>query len=179
MKVRGRDYNGTGPWSAAAILERYSEHAARLGVQNLLDLSPKEYVSGDQRWIYPVMDKVIEGIKAGDVACATIGVEFIEQDGKFTFGSTLKAQTARALKQQVLPGALVTRLRKRIVSMLIDGNVPREYKEYAKLLRKIGFSDLWSRLETSVPKDNKYVMRHFNYLRAVHEKSSSVTRVGL
>ena len=172
-----RDYNGTGPWSSASILERYSDYAARLSVQDLKDLSPKEYIRGEQRWIYPAMEKVIEGIKLGDLACATIGVEFIEQDGKFVFGRILKAQTARALKAVELPSSLVIRLRKRIVTMLIEGNIPREYKEYVRLLRKIGFSDLWSRIEASVPRENKYVMRHYGYLRAIHEKSPSVIRV--
>jgi hypothetical protein len=32
------------------------------------------------------MDVVCEGIRAGDLACAEIGVEMIEEDGGFAFG---------------------------------------------------------------------------------------------
>jgi hypothetical protein len=51
------------------------------------------------------MDAVVEGIRAGDPACSTIGVEFIEEDGKFPFGANLKSRTARALRQASLPQA--------------------------------------------------------------------------
>jgi hypothetical protein len=167
-----RDYNGKGKWTGEAIRIRYLEHAARLNISDPLDLMPKELVRGEVRWIYPLMNEVIEGIKRGDMACATIGVEFLEEDGKFTFGANLKAQTA--LRQIQISEALAVKLRRRITTMLINGNVPREFREYVKLLRKIGFEDLWPRIEAEVPRDNKYVMRYFGYLRSFHERSSSV-----
>lgn len=86
------------------------------------------------------MDAVIDGIQAGDAACFTIGVEFIEEDKKFPFGSNLKSRTAWALRQSGLSNALVVRIRRCVADMLQAGNTPREYREYAKLLRKIGFS---------------------------------------
>lgn len=69
-------------------------------------------------------------------------MEFVEQDQHFSFGKLLKSDTARALRQQDdLPDDLKERLRARIVTMLLHGNVPHEYQEYAKLLRKIGFAE--------------------------------------
>ncbi|MBM4298033.1 MAG: hypothetical protein FJ143_09870 [Deltaproteobacteria bacterium] len=120
------------------------------------------------------MDQVVEGIRDGDLACIVIGVEFIEEDRKFPFGAILKARVARALRQVALPKSLANRIRKRVVDMLIVGNVPREYREYVRLLRKVGFNDLWPRLQANVPRDNKYVMRYFDYLRAIHERAPSV-----
>ena len=58
--------------------------------------------------------------------------------------------------------------------MLIAGNVPREFREYVKLLRTIGFDELWPRLEANVPRDNKYVMRYFAHLEAIHKQDTSV-----
>jgi hypothetical protein len=172
--MRVRDYNGTGKWAWEAIVSRYLEHAAKVGVQEPLLLKPVELVRGEDHWIYPLMDQIITGVHAGDRACMVVGVEFLEEDRKFPFGANLKARTARALRQATLPPSLATRLRRRIVAMLVSGNVPREYREYARLLRKIGFEDWWPRLEEQVPKANPYAMRYFNYFRLVHERSSAV-----
>lgn len=157
-------------------MSRYLEHAARLGVEQPLLLKPVELVRGEEHWIYPVMDQVITGIYSGDAACVVIGVEFLEEDRKFSFGANLKARTARALRLAEVSPSLAERLRRRIVSMLVEGNVPREYREYARLLRKIGFDKWWPRLSEQVPKENPYAMRYFNYFRLVHEQSAAVVR---
>jgi hypothetical protein len=169
-----RDYNGKGNWNVEAVQERYLEHCARLGVQTPRDLQPKTYKRPEATWIYPIMKPVIEGIKAGDPACATLGVEFIEQDSTFPFGRVLKSNAARALK-----GAeLKTRIRRRIASMLAAGNTPRVFQEYARLLRKVGFEGHWPRMAASAPVGNKYAMRYFAYFLAIQERSSAVVPGG-
>ncbi|HEY1288734.1 MAG TPA: hypothetical protein VGF58_10455 [Burkholderiales bacterium] len=165
-----RDYNGKGKWAWEAIRSRYLDYAARLGLDSPLDLRPKEVIRGETRWIYPLMEEVIQGIKGGDAACAAIGIEFMEEDGKFVFGASLKSRTARALRQATLSETQAVRIRRRVTSMLVAGNVPREFRDYVRLLRKVGFEDFWPRIESEVPRDNKYVMRYFAYLRAIHER---------
>lgn len=169
-----RDYNGKGDWTAAAVQARYAEFAARFGVEMPRSLTPIVYQQADVRWVYPIMDSVIDGILAGDPACAAIGVEFIEEDRKFPFGANLRARTARALRQSTLPDALKLRIRRRIVDMLIAGNTPREYREYAKLLRKTGFSELWPRLDAGVPRTNRHAMRYYRYFEAIHRRAPAV-----
>ena len=168
-----RDYNGSGHWSAAAVQARYADLARRHAIEPR-PLAPKTYERGDTRWVYPVMDAVIEGILAGDPACAAIGVEFIEEDRKFPFGADLKARTARALRQNALADGLSIRIRRRVVDMLIAGNTPREYREYAKLLRRIGFRELWPRLDAGVPRGNRHAMRYYRYFEAIHRHSPAV-----
>lgn len=168
------DYNGKGAWSAAAVQARYADFAERYGLETPRPLEPRIYERSGTRWTYPIMDPIIEGILAGDPACAAIGVEFIEEDRKFPFGANLKARTARALRQSTLPGALSIRIRRRIVDMLIAGNTPREYREYAKLLRKTGFRDLWPRLEAGVPRTNRHAMRYYRYFEAIHQRAPAV-----
>jgi len=133
------DYNGEGRWTRENTLARYAQYTAKLTTEPR-DLSPRE--SSDnvgQHWVYPVMDEVIKGIDAGDLACIQIGIEFIEEDSRFPFGKTLKSDTARALRRATLTGAQQCRIRKRVFAMLRAGNVPHEYGEYAKLVRSIGF----------------------------------------
>ena len=161
-----RDYNGTGEWSRDAILERYSQYAHALGITELRDLTPQVFPPGSARptHIYSVMDEVIPGIEAGDLACIKIGIEYIGEDQHFVFGRTLKSNTARALRRAPLSEEQAERVRKRIVNMLIDGLIFREYREYAKLLRTLGFEEWWPYIEQNVDRQNPFVMRYYHYL---------------
>jgi hypothetical protein len=154
------DYNGEGRWSRAEILRRYSSLASQLGVSPR-DLSPIEHEERGRKWVYPVMSEVIEGIEAGDAACVVIGIEFIEEDARFPFGKILKSNTARALRRANLTDDQKERIRRRVFAMLRDGHVPHEYKEYAKLVRRIGFDA--KSLDSIPASDNPYVMRFYNY----------------
>jgi hypothetical protein len=158
-----RDYNGTGAWSRDAILQRYADYARTLGLTELHDLRPREHVEGETCWIYPVMHEIIEAIKAGDPAATQIGIEFIEQDQHFPFGKILKSNTARALRRAALTATQTERIRRRIVAMLLDGQVPHEYHAYAKLLRKMGIGHWWPEIEDRVDRSNRYVMRYYHY----------------
>jgi hypothetical protein len=158
-----RDYNGLGEWSADALKERYRRHCHRLGQPEARRLTAQEHVEGNVRWVYPIMHAVIDGIKAGDRACAELGVEFVESDQKQPFGRSLHASTARALKRADLDLQQVTRLRNRILQMLVDGQVPHEYRAYANLLRHIGLGPSWPEQRRKVDEGNAYVMRHVRY----------------
>jgi hypothetical protein len=109
------------------------------------------------------MHKVIEGIEAGDAACIRLGIEFIEEDAMFPFGRILKSNTARALRRASLSEAQREQVRQRVLSMLRAGKVPHEFREYAKLVKKIGLqaADLGE-----VPGTSERVSRFRSYLQA-------------
>jgi hypothetical protein len=153
------DHNGEGRWSRSGILSRYAELSKEQRIRPR-DLSPMEHSQGDRRWVFPVMNKVIEGIEAGDTACIWIGIEFIEEDTRFPFGKTLKANTARALRRAPLTEEQKRRIRRRVFTMLRRGLVPREFHEYAKLVRAIGFD------ADDIPagvSSNRFVERYRSY----------------
>jgi hypothetical protein len=158
------DYNGQGDWSSDAILQRYTLYCKQLQVNESNDLTPRTLVQGDKKWIWPVMEIVIQGIENGDIACKLIGIEFIEQDQKFSFGKILKSNTARSLRRTKLEEEDKQKIRLRLVNMLLAGNVPHEYKQYAKLLKKVGLENYREILENGVNRSNNYVMKYFNYL---------------
>jgi hypothetical protein len=160
-----RDYNGEGEWSKDEIIRRYLQYCRAMNVPDPIDLSPVEQAKGNVKWIYPVMDKVIAGIEQGDAACRRIGIEFIEEDRKFPFGKILKSNTARALRRSELTTEEKERIRRRLVAMLIAENVPHEYKQYAKLLKKIGVDAYWEEVENRINRPNKYVMKYYDYLK--------------
>jgi hypothetical protein len=109
------------------------------------------------------MFKVIAGIEAGDRACTELGVEFIERAGKQPFGRVLHANAARALRRAALNAPQIDRLRARILGMLVRSVVPREFREYAKLLRRIGVGPDWQKVAIEVDRENPYVMRYVRY----------------
>jgi hypothetical protein len=125
-----------------------------------------EVTEGDVRWTYPIVNEVIRGIEEGDVACIALGVDFVEEDARFPFGATLKSNTARALRRTSLTEEQKARLRERVSNMLISGVIPREMREYVKLLRSVGVCEQWSRLDRGIPRDNPYAMHYYLVLRA-------------
>lgn len=163
-----RDYNGEGRWSRGEILRRYAEYARELGVSPR-DLSPVEHRERGTTWVYPVMDRVIEGIGAGDRACIVLGIEFIEEDEGFPFGRILKANTARALRRAALTADPEVRVRRRVLGMLRAGYVPREYEQYARLLVRVGFdADELRAVEPQLKPGDRRVRRFYDYFsRAV------------
>ena len=156
------DYNGVGQWSATGIAARYREYAERFEGRMATDLTPKTYSKGDTTWVYPVMEKVIAGIASGDPACVEIGIDFISESASFPFGMTLKTYTARELRRAALTESQCERIRRRIVSMLVEGYVPKEYREYAKLLRKVGLGSLGAELGRA-DKQNPHVAKYLRY----------------
>ena len=160
-----RDYNGSGCWSRQGILAKYQGYAQRYRIEHSQDLTPRGAQEGTVKWVYPVMERVIDGIEAGDKACVDIGLDFIEEDQHFPFGKILKSNVARALRRAELSSGQQERIRHRIVGMLVAGNVPHEYKEYAKLLRKVGIGDRWREIEEGIDRTNPYVMKYYEYFR--------------
>jgi len=160
------DYNGVGAWSAKAISERYKVYAGESGIIPAT-LDSRLYSERKRVWSYPLMDAIISLIERCDPAAIRVGIEFIEEDDFFHFGKILKSNTARALRRAPLTFDQQERIRKRIVSMLLDGNVPHEFGEYRRLLKKIGVDHLWGKLDAEVDRTNPYVMRHYRYLKQV------------
>ncbi len=159
------DYNGTGFWSLEAIQQRYKLYVQRYGIAPLSKLSPHEHTEKGNHWIYPVMVQVIEGIEQGDPACAEIGIEFIEESTSFPFGQILKSNTARALRRATLTSEQQERIRKRVVEMLCTGYLPREYRQYAKLARKIGLGDWLSQVEREANLKDRWVHHYYRYFK--------------
>jgi hypothetical protein len=158
-----RDYNGVGIWSAEKIEKRYRQHADAIGVDPA-PLAPIRHTEGDITWVYPLMEEIIKLIEAGDKAAIEIGIEFIQEDDYFVFGKILKSNTARALRRASLTQEQQSRIRERLVGMLLSGQVPHEWHEYKRLLRHIGLGSLWPALENGVDRENKHVMRYYQYL---------------
>jgi len=57
--------------------------------------------------------------------------------------------------------------------MLVAGRVPHEFKQYAKLLRRIGLGQAWGTAKAQVDPANPYVMRYVRYFDACAREESA------
>jgi hypothetical protein len=162
------DYNGIDFWSFEAVSKRYDSYVRRFNVASPSDIQPPIYTQGEIRRIYPIMDKVIECIEKKDLACIEIGVEFIEESGSFSFGKILKYNTARALRRasDSLTDEQKERIRKRVAEMLCTGYLPREFRQYAKLARKIGLGTWRWKIEREANLKNEWVNHYYELIRS-------------
>jgi len=158
-----RDYNGPGAWSASDVAARYRQLARSYGLREPRAIEACVHRQGDDVWVYPVMDAVLDGIKAGDPACVELGVQFVESDHRQPFGRILHANAARYLRRAHLTPEQQARLRRRILAMLEAAQVPHEYHEYARLLRRIGLGPDWPAVRARASTDNPYVVRWVRY----------------
>ena len=161
-----RDYNGAGEWSLEGIRKRYRDHARAIGLSEDVELVTLETSDGEVRWVYPVMYTVIERVEKADMACIELAVEFIERGPKQDFGRILHSNAARALRRAPLTAGQKDRLRTTILGMLARGWVPHEFRQYAKLLRRIGLGKEWAKVRGELDVSNRYVMRWVRYFDA-------------
>ncbi|HQU86444.1 MAG TPA: hypothetical protein PKY59_25160 [Pyrinomonadaceae bacterium] len=161
------DYNGSDFWSVDAVLERCESYSKHFKVSSPFDIQPFIRTDGEIRRIYPVMEKVIEGIEKDDSACIEIGIEFIEESRSFPFGKILKYNTARALCRVSTPLSepQKERIRKRVAEMLCTDYLPREFRQYAKLVRQIGLGNWESKIEREANFNNRWVKHYFKIIK--------------
>jgi hypothetical protein len=167
------DYNGAGIWSVEGIQKRYKEYASAANVKPQ-ELIPRRHIEGERMWVFPLMEQVIERIEHGDEAAIEIGIDFIMEDDFFVFGSILKSNTARSLRRVSLSQNQQKKIRERLIAMLLSGQVPREWREYKRLLKAVGIGSLWPVLESGIDRQNQYVMRYYTYLDE-HARPSTET----
>ncbi len=158
------DYNGKGFWSVDEVLKRYMEYARIFGITQPRELTPLTYSTGDSQWIYPVMDRVVEGIEAGDLGCAELGIEFIQTNDSFAFGRIIKSNVARALRRTTLTEEQKERIRRRVIEMLEAAYLPREFRQYAKLARKFGLREFLPQIKQVAERSSdEWVQRYCAY----------------
>lgn len=123
-----------------------------------------------REWTPSLVRGIIARIRDGERGAVAAGIALIEQDQGLPFGKLLKSDTARALRRfATFDDVQTRRLRARFTDMLLRGYLPREYKEYAKLFRKIGLGDFRSGIEARADLSNPFVRRWCWYLLIDHE----------
>lgn len=116
---------------------RYGEHCARFEELYLPVEIPSHAL--ERRWhVRYFMDEMGRRIKSGQLAAAEMGLEMLEEDSGFPFGSIVKSNLGRALGKPKLCPSQVERVQARVADMLIRNFLPKEFRQYAWLCRRLG-----------------------------------------
>jgi hypothetical protein len=75
----------------------------------------------------------------------------------------LKSNVARALRRTTLTELQKERIRRRVVEMLEAGYLPREYRQYAKLARKLGLREWLPQIKQLSAVGDVWVQRYSAY----------------
>jgi hypothetical protein len=161
--MRGSELDGSWRWTQEALRHRYLQYCVRYHLE-ARPLPRADDWATRRGLIVSLMNAIIEGIKEGDLACAEIGIELIEEDGGFAFGRILKANAARALGRCRLTDDQKERIRTRVIGMLGRGFMPHEFRDYARLLRRIGLGAHGERLERAVDRTIPWAAWYVDYL---------------
>lgn len=136
--MRDRDNDGKGRWAYAAIDARYAAAVKKAGERPRQLVPDVASYIAQRGWLSAKMDEVFKGMRNGDRNCAWLAIELIEEDGGFAFGKLIKARAARELKCFKLNEQQKQRIRARVVTMLERQFMPHEFKQYVRLLRRVG-----------------------------------------
>jgi hypothetical protein len=145
-------------WGAKQIV---AEHA-RLG--GTFDLTgPEATEPGAPAWLperyswlqyRQMLRRVGEGIFQGDAACVEIAVRYIVLRYIGSYSGFLPQMLARRLKHATLNEDQRRRLCSHFAQLVIDGERTDEFREYAKLWRKIATTEEVQRLIAELRRDS-------------------------
>ena len=155
--MRKTDLDGKGMWEYSAILARYRALCRNMKIHpRSIAPNPADYTT-QRGWISPVMDEIFKGMRNGDLACACIAIDLIEEDGGFAFGSIMKARAARELKRMRLNEEQKQRIRRRVLDMLQRKFMPHEFRFYVRLVARIKAGDLADEFHALRKDENPWV----------------------
>ena len=148
-------------WRLDRVRERYHRYCDHFNSKHEeLKVHPYDIERG---WTSGILDPLIERMKSGDLAAAQIGIEMMEEDRGLAFGSIIKSKIPRALAKCDLTEKHKERLRKRTVEMLLRPFLPKEFRQYAWLARRLGLAD-WEKKLRKADLRNPWVRWYVLYL---------------
>ena len=157
--TRPPDLDNKDIWQFERVRRRYARYCARYHIDHV-DLEVSAY-DIERGWTAGIIDCLLERAKLGDLAAAQICIEMMEEDRGLAYGSIVKSNIPRALAKCELTIAHQERICKRVVEMLLRPFLPKEFRQYAWLARRIGLGKFEKKLHKADREDpwvNWYVL---------------------
>lgn len=149
-------------WRLDRVKARYQGYCQRYNVDHQ-EVSISGYYL-ERPWTASVLKPLIDRMKQGDLAAAEIGIEMIEEDRGLIFGPIVKSNIPRALAKCFLTEQQKERVRRRTVEMLLRKFMPKEFRQYAWLTRRIGLESWRNNLEQDADRTHPWVNWYLRYL---------------
>jgi hypothetical protein len=148
--------NPIGKWSFEGMHERYARCCKRFKVHYV---RPEVRALDSERpwWITELMDCFIARMKTGDLAAGQLGIDLMQEDGGFFCGSIVKSNIPRALAKCALSEDQKNVIRARVVEMLLRKFMPKEFRQYAWLVRRFGLGAYRAEVETKADRSDPWV----------------------
>lgn len=160
--VRPESLDDSDRWRIEQVKGRYRDYCRRHGIE------PQDLIIGglylERRWTAGALDALTERMKRGDLAAAEIGIEMMEEDRGLAFGSIVKSNLPRALARCALTESQQDRVRRRVADMLLRKFLPKEFREYAWLARRLGMDRWREPLEEKADRADPWVDWYLRYL---------------
>ena len=148
-------------WEFARVQARYRRFCKSYTLEwSELEVHPYDI---EREWTSGILDVLIERMKRGDLAAAEIGLEMVEEDRGLAFGPIIKSNIPRAMAKCVLTEEQKERVRKRVVQMLLRPFLPKEFRQYAWLARRVGMQE-WVGALQEADRDDAWVAWYVDYL---------------
>ena len=160
MSLDGQDI-----WTLDAIQRRYQRYCQKYHVEHHA-LEPTDYMV-ERGWATCMLRILIERMKSGDLAAAEICLEMMEEDRSLAFGPIVKSNIPRAMAKCALTDRQKERIRERVLTMLLRGYLPKEFRQYAWLARRLGLGE-WEKKLSKVDLSNPWAKWYVDYLTQEH-----------
>ena len=121
-----------------------------------------------RRWTAGILRPLTDRMKRGDLAAAEIGIEMMEEDRGLAFGPIIKSNIPRALAKCSLTEPQKEQIRRRTVDMMLRNFLPKEFRQYAWLTRRIGLGRWQGQLEAKADRTDRWVNWYLRYLLEEH-----------
>lgn len=154
--------DGSDKWRFDEVEARYRDLCRQHRIEHV-ELAVQGFYL-DRGWTAGILRTLTERIKQGDLAAADIGIEMMEEDRGLAFGSIIKSNLPRALSKCALSEAQQDRIRRRVADMLLRKFMPKEFRQYAWLLRRLGLGRWRETLENKADRDDPWVDWYLRYL---------------
>ena len=161
LKTTPTNLDGKDIWQFPQVQSRYRRYCAHFGIEHTELVFHPYYV--ERGWTAGILDVLVDRMKSGDLAAAQIGIEMMEEDRGLAFGPIIKSNIPRALVKCDLTESHKERVRKRVVAMLLRPFLPKEFRQYAWLARRIGLGD-WAQKLQNADKRVPWVHWYVEYL---------------
>ncbi len=99
-----------------------------------------------------------------DLGCAELGIEFIQTNDSFDFGRPSNQTSRVPCDARLLSNSKRKEFGGRVIEMLDTGYLPREFRQYAKLARKLGLREFLPRIkQVAAVSSDVWVQRYCAY----------------
>lgn len=154
------NHNAQGRWSVESVQAEYRRLSLVLGGVAGFEPTPRKHTNPiGCTWIYNIMDSVVDGIQLDDSSCVQLAIDYIQDNDMRPSTGYIRERMARALGGVELSSKQKSILAATFIQQIKSQKIYREFREYAKLFKKIGIEPYRASIEKYRKSERQYIVR--------------------